>query len=73
MKEQRVDDIVMDQGPRDAGVTKMRMGEMLMDHPMAVSNGTSRVCVDAEKYEPATIRRLPADLVKKSHERNERP
>ena len=48
----------MDQGPRDAGVTKMRMDEMLMDQVMAVSSGTSRV-------EPATIRRLPADLVKK--------
>ena len=35
MKEQRVDDIVMDQGPRDAGVTKMRMDEMLMDQVMA--------------------------------------
>ena len=65
MKEQRVDDIVMDQGPRDAGVTKMRMDEMLMDQVMAVSSGTSRVCVNEEKYEPATIRGLPADLVKK--------
>ena len=32
---------------------------------MAVSSGTSRVCVNEEKYEPATIRGLPADLVKK--------
>ena len=40
-----------------------------MDQVMAVSNGTSRVCVDEEKYEPATIRRLPADLVKKSQAR----
>ena len=31
VKEQRIDDIVMDQGPRDAGVTKIRMDEMLMD------------------------------------------
>ena len=30
VKEHRVDDIVMDQGPRDAGVTKMRMDEILM-------------------------------------------
>ena len=35
---------------------------------MAVSSGTSRVCVNEEKYEPATIRGLPADLVKKSQE-----
>ena len=28
VKEQKVDDIAMDQGPRDAGVTKMRMDEM---------------------------------------------
>ena len=42
----------MDQGPRDAGVTKMRMDEMLMDQFMAVSSGTSRVCVNEEKYEP---------------------
>ena len=69
VKEQRVDDIVMDQGPRDAGVTKARMDEMLMDQVMAVSNGTSRVCVNEEKYEPATIRGLPADLVKKGRAR----
>ena len=69
VKEQRVDDIVMDQGPRDAGVTTMRMDEMLMDQVMAVSNGTSRVCVNKEKYAPATIRGLPADLVKKGQAR----
>ena len=46
VKEQRVDDIAMDQGPRDAGVTKIRMDEMLMDQVMAVSSGTSRVCVN---------------------------
>ena len=69
MKEQRVDDIAMDQGPRDAGVTKMRMDEMLMDQVMVVSSGTSRVCVNEEKYEPATIRGLPADLVKKGQAR----
>ena len=46
VKEQRVYDIVMDQGPRGAGVTKTRMDEMLMDQVMAVSSGTSRVCVD---------------------------
>ena len=48
VKEQRVDDIAMDQGPRGAGVTKMRMDEMLMDQVMAVSSGTSRVCVNEE-------------------------
>ena len=69
VKEQRVDDIVMDQGPRDAGVTKMRMDEMLMDQVMAVSSGTSRVCLNEEKYEPATMRGLPADLVTKSQAR----
>ena len=58
VKEQRVDDIAMDQGPRDAGVTKMRMDEMLMDQVMALSSGTSRACVNEEKYEPATIRGL---------------
>ena len=36
MKEQRVDDITMDQGPRDASMTKMRMDEMLMDQVKAV-------------------------------------
>ena len=45
------------------------MDEMLMDQVMAVSNGTSRVCVNEEKYEPATVRGLPADLVKKSQAR----
>ena len=38
---------------------------MLMDEVMAVSCGTSRVCVNEEKYEPARTRGLPADLVKK--------
>ena len=38
----------------------------LTDQVMAVSSWTSRVCVSEEKYEPATIGRLPADLVKKS-------
>ena len=63
VKEQRVDVIMMDEGPRDAGVTKMRMDEMLTDQVMAVSSGTSRVCVNEEKYEPATIRGLPTDLL----------
>ena len=45
-------------------VTKIRMYETLMDQVMAVSSGTSRVCVNEEKYEPATIRGLPADLVR---------
>ena len=69
VKEQRVDDIAMDQGPRGAGVTKMRMDEMLMDQVMAVSSGTSRVCVNEEKYVPVTFRRLPAALVKKCQAR----
>ena len=69
VKAQRVDDIVMDQGPRDAGVTKMRMNEMLMEQVMAVSSGTSRVCVNEGKYEPATIRGFTADLVKKGQAR----
>ena len=69
VEEQRVDDIAMNQGPRDAGVTKMRMDEMLMDEVMAVSSGTSRVCVSEEKHEPATIRGLSADLVKKGQAR----
>ena len=42
----------------------MRMNEMLMGQVLAVSSGTSRVCVNEDKYEPATIRGLPADLVK---------
>ena len=61
-----------DQGPRDAGVTKNEdgwMDEMLMDQVMALSSGASRVCVNEEKYEPATIRGLPADLVKKGQAR----
>ena len=55
VKEQRVDDIAMDEGPQDASMTKRRMDEMLMDQVMAVSCGTSRVCVNEEKYVPATI------------------
>ena len=65
VKEQRVDDTAMDQGRKDASMTKMRMDEMLMDQVMVVSCGTSHVCVNEDKYEPATIRGLPADLVKK--------
>ena len=48
---------------------RRRWDEMLMDQVMAVSNGTSRVCVNEEKYEPATIRGLPADFVKKGQAR----
>ena len=70
VKEQRVDDIVMDQVPQDAGVTKMRTDEMLMDQVMAMSSGTSRVCVNEEKYEPATIGGIPADVVKKCQARD---
>ena len=73
MEEQSVDDIAMEQVPRDASMTKMRMDEMLMDQVMVVSSGTSRICVNEEKYEPATIRGLPVDLVKKGQARNERP
>ena len=40
-----------------------------MDQVTAVSCGTSRVCVNEEKYDPATIRGLPADLVKKGQTR----
>ena len=72
LKEQRVDDIAMDQGPRDAGVTKMRMDEVLMDQVMAVSSGTSRVCVNEEKYSdnPRIARRSRQE---RSSKRNERP
>ena len=45
---------------------------MLMDQVMTVSSGTSRVCANEEKYEPATIRGLPADLVKKGQAREMR-
>ena len=58
-----------DQEPEDTSQTKARMDEMLMDQVMAVSCGTSRVCVNEEKFESATIRGLPADLVKKGQAR----
>ena len=70
VKEQRVDDIVMDQGTTRCGVTKMWMDEMLINQVMApCQRATSRVCVNEEKYEPATIRGMPADLVKKGQAR----
>ena len=69
VKEQRVDDIAMDQGPQDASMTQMKMDEMLVEQVMAVSCGSSRVCVNEEKYEPATVRGLPADLVKRGQAR----
>ena len=69
VKEKRVGDIAMDQGPRDAIMTRKRMDEMLMDQVMAVSCGTSHVCLNEEKDEPATILGLPADLVKKGQAR----
>ena len=69
VKERRVDDIAMDEGRQDASMTNMRMDETLTDQVMAVSCGTSRVCVNKEKYEPATIRGLPADLVKNGQAR----
>ena len=69
-KEPRVEDVAMDdQGLKDTSQTKARMDEMLMDQAMAVSCGTSRVWVNDEKYEPATIGGLPADLVLKGQER----
>ena len=36
---------------------------------MAVSCGTSRVCVNEEKYEPATIRGVPAGLAQNAQSR----
>ena len=39
VKEQRVEEMAMDQGPQDANVTKARMEEMLMDQVMAVYVG----------------------------------
>ena len=68
-KNRGLNDIAMDQRPKDASMTRMRMDGMLMDQVMAVSCGTSRVCVNEEKYEPATIRGLQADFVKKSQAR----
>ena len=65
VKEQRVDDIVMDQGPRDAGVTKMRMDLMLMDQVMAVSSGTSRVCVNEENTSQRQSEDCPQILSRK--------
>ena len=66
-KESR--DNAMDQEPQGTKLTKARMDEMLMDQVMAVSCGTPRVCVNEKKYEPATIRGLPTDLVKKGQTR----
>ena len=69
-KERKVENSAMDdQEPEDTSQTKARMDEMLMDQVMAVSCGTSRVCVNEEKFESATIRGLPADLVKKGQAR----
>ena len=56
-REPRVEDVAMDQGPQDASLTKARMDEMLIDQVMAVSSGTSRVCVNEEKYEPRKAKR----------------
>ena len=69
VKEQRVDNIVMDQGPRDAGVTKMRMDEMLMDQVVAVSSGTSRVCVNEENTSQRQSGDRPQILSKKGQAR----
>ena len=69
-KERRVENPAMDdQEPEDASQTKARMDEMLMDQVLAVSCGTSRVCVNEGKYESATIRGFLADLVKKGQAR----
>ena len=43
VREQRVDDVAMDQGPRDAGVSKMRMDEMLMEDVRAKGVALVRV------------------------------
>ena len=68
-KEPRIEDVAMDdQGPKDTSHAKARMDEMLMDQVMAVSCGTSRICVNEEKCKPATIRGLPADLVLRGQE-----
>ena len=74
VKEQRVDDVAMDQGPRDAGVTKMRMDEMLMDQVMAVSSGTSRVCENEEKARASDNPRIARrSCQERSSKRNEIP
>ena len=69
-KRDQPEETTVDEGPHDARMTKMKMDEMLMDQVMAVSCGSSRVCVNEEKYEPATVRGLPADLVKKGQARD---
>ena len=46
----------MDEGPQVASVTKAKMDEMLIDQVMAVSCGTSRVCMNEEEYVPTTTR-----------------
>ena len=73
MKEHRVDDIVMDQGPRDAGVTKMRMDEMLMDQVMAVTSGLheSVLTKKIRASDNPRIARRPCQ--QRSSKRNERP
>ena len=58
-KEPRVEDVAMDQGPQDASATKARrMHDMLINHFIAVSCGTSRVCVNEEKYKASNIQRI---------------
>ena len=64
--EHRVDDIAIDQAPQDASMTKMRMDEMLMDQVMAVSCGTSRVCVNGEKYDQRQLEDCPQILSRKA-------
>ena len=66
VKEQRVDDIVRwikDHEMR--GVTKMRMDEMLMDQVMAVSSGTSCVCVNEENTSQRQSEDCPRILSRK--------
>ena len=65
VKEQRVDDITMDQGPRDASMTKMRMDEMLMDQVKAVSRRNSRVCVNEENTSQRPSEDCPQILSRK--------
>ena len=74
-KERKVEKSAMDdQEPEDTSQTKARMDEMLMDQVMAVSCGTSRVCVNEEKFGISNNQRIACRLgQERSSERNERP
>ena len=56
----------MDQGPRDASMTKMRMDEMLMDQVMAVPCGTSRVSVNEVSMSQRQAEDCPQILSRKA-------